>query len=355
MSASFNLGPPKESPSRLFLKSQFCACVQWPPENTNLHGKVAIVTGSNSGLGLESSRQLLSFGLSSLIIAVRSAEKGEQVALKFRSQFPEATIQVWPLDMESYDSIQTFIYRVKAKLPRLDIAILNAGMQAAQFSVVPGTGHERLIQVNYLSTMLLGILLLPILKTKSSPMQPGRLTIVSSGTARGAKISGLDGAPVLSALDDISRPWDPVERYAVSKLLGHLFMVNLAHYVNAEDVIVNLVDPGLVKDTGLQRFAPPLIAAFFYCYKAVLGRAVPVGASTYVDAAVVKGKESHGCYVANWEISSFAAFVYTPEGAVVKEQLWKETMTELNFAKVQGVLDGMKTQNSNGSGNIEVP
>lgn len=52
---------------------------------------------------------------------------------------------------------------------------------------------------------------------------------------------------------------------------------------------------------------------------------------------------------------SFAAFVYTPEGAVVKEQLWKETMTELNFAKVQGVLDGMKTQNSNGSGNIEVP
>lgn len=304
MSASLDLGPPKETPGTLFLKSQFRTSPQWPPKDTNLEGKVAIVTGSNSGLGFESSRQLLSYGLSVLIVAVRSAPKGETAASKLRSQFPNADIRVWSLEMESYDSIQAFARRADAELTRLDIAILNAGMQTAYFSVIPNTGHETLVQVNYLSTVLLALLLLPILKAKAPAGRPGRLTIVSSGTARGATLPESEGTPILAVLDDKLRPWDPVERYAISKLLGHLFMAELVRYVNADDVIVNLADPGLVKNTDLQRFAPPLVAAFFYCYKGILGRTVPVGASTYVDAAVVKGKESHGCYVANWRVSS---------------------------------------------------
>ncbi|KAI0133569.1 hypothetical protein BJ170DRAFT_166403 [Xylariales sp. AK1849] len=342
MSASFSLGPPKESSSTLFLKSQFCTSVQWPPKDTTLEGKVAIVTGSTSGLGLEASRQLLSYGLSGLIIAVRSTKKGEEVASKFRAQYPKANILVWYLEMESYDSIQAFACRADAELSRLDIAILNAGVQVADFRLDSSTGHEKLVQVNYLSTVLLAFLLLPVLKAKSPLGQPGRLNIVSSGSARGANISELMGAPVLPALDDTSRPWNPVERYAVSKLLGHMFMIKLAHYVRADDVVVNLVDPGLVKDTNLQGSAPLWIAAFFYCFKAVFGRTVPVGASTYVDATVVKEDESHGCLVANWRVSPFAAFVYTPKGDAIREQLWKETMMEFEFAGVQRILDGLK-------------
>ncbi|KAI0160842.1 hypothetical protein GGR52DRAFT_561903 [Hypoxylon sp. FL1284] len=341
MSSSFNLGPPKASPGSLFLKSQFCTSPQWPSEDINLEGKVAIVTGSTSGLGLESSRQLLSHRLAVLIIAARSVERGETVASQLRSQFPNADIKVWSLEMESYASIQNFARRAGTELSRLDLAILNAGMQTASFGVVVGTGHETPVQVNYLSTVLLALLLLPILGAKSPAGHPGRLTIVSSGTARGAKLPECGGAQILSVLDDQSRPWDPVERYAVSKLLGHLFVAELVRYVSPDDVIVNLVDPGLVKDTNLQRGAPPLIAAFFYCYKAILGRTVPTGASTYVDAAVVKGKESHGCYVANWKLSSFAAFLYTPEGQKARGRLWKETLAELEFAGVQKILDGL--------------
>lgn len=305
MSASWSLGPPKESPGRRFFRSQFLASAECSFNETNLHGRVAIVTGSTSGLGLEASRQLLSLGLSKLIIAVRSTEKGESVASEFRARFPKAGIQVWPLEMESYESIQAFARRAEVDLPRLDVTILNAGVQALHFGVVPETGHERLVQVNYLSTMLLGILLLPILKAKSPVGEPGRLTIVSSGTARGARLDGAADSAVLPALDDGSRPWSPVTRYAVSKLLGHLFIVDLVRYVNADDVVINLADPGLVKDTNLQggSSAPMLIAAFFYCMKALLGRTLPVGASTYVDATAVKGKESHGCYVADWKIS----------------------------------------------------
>ncbi|KAH7000600.1 hypothetical protein EDB80DRAFT_649763 [Ilyonectria destructans] len=340
MSASFNLGPPKESPRTLFLKAQFCTSPQLPPTDTNLEGQVAIVTGSTSGLGLEASRQLLSFGLSGLIMAVRSVEKGEQVASQLRAQYPKANIQVWSLEMESYDSIQAFARRAEL-ISRLDMAILNAGTQIADFTIVPTTGHEKLVQVNYLSTMLLAILLLPVLKAKSPPSRPGRLSIVSSGSTRGATMSQPNDESVLSALDN-PQHWDPFKRYPVSKLLGHLFMVNLVRYVNADDVIINLVDPGLVKGTDLQRGAPLLLAVFFYCFKAILGRTVPVGASTYVDATVVKGKETHGCNVANWVVSPFARFVYTPDGESIRENLWKETIAELEFAGVRGILDGLK-------------
>ncbi|VDC04947.1 unnamed protein product [Peniophora sp. CBMAI 1063] len=340
-SASFDLGPPEQSAGSLFLKSQFLTSPQWPPADTNLSGKVAIVTGSSSGLGLEASRQLLSFGLSTLIMAVRSPGKGEDVATTFRTEFPEADVRVWPLEMESYASIQDFARRVDAELPRLDIAILNAALQMANHVPVTSTGHEKLIQVNYLSTTLLAILLLPLLKAKSSDP---RLSIVSSGTARGASLNIPPGTPILPSLDDQTKPYDPVERYAVSKLLGHLFLLELVlRYVRAEDVVVNLVDPGLVKNTDLQRGAPFLIDAFFTSFKAIFGRTVPVGASTYVDAVAVKGKESHGCFLSNWKISPFAAFLYTPEGEAARKQLWKETMEELEFASVEAILDDLKS------------
>ena len=74
-------------------------------------------------------------------------------------------------------------------------------------------------------------------------------------------------------------------------------------YISAEDIVINLVDPALVKGTNLQGFAPPLVAAFFYCFKAIFGRSLSMGASTDVDAAVVKGKESHGCLVTDWKNS----------------------------------------------------
>jgi hypothetical protein len=48
-------------------------------------------------------------------------------------------------------------------------------------------------------------------------------------------------------------------------------MIDLVRYVSADDVVVNLADPGLVKDTNLQGFTPLLVAAFFWCFKAVLG------------------------------------------------------------------------------------
>jgi NAD(P)-dependent dehydrogenase (short-subunit alcohol dehydrogenase family) len=285
-----------------FVKSQFLTRSQRAPEDINLTGQVAIITGGSSGLGWHCAGHLLSLKLSHLILAVRSVEKGESVASKFRLAHPNAKIEVWPLEMSSYESIQTFCQRVQTDLSRLDITILNAGAIQGEFGLCP-TGHEQVIQVNYLSTFLLAILMLPIAKNKAPLGTPGRLTIVSSGVALWAKMPNRNERPLLSSFDDTKiSPWDPVERYFSSKMLGHLFFVRLLEYLNSDDVIVNMVEPGMCKGSELHRDVKGGASIFLGIYKGLTGRKPENGAWAYVDASVVKGKESHGCFCMDWKI-----------------------------------------------------
>jgi NAD(P)-dependent dehydrogenase (short-subunit alcohol dehydrogenase family) len=302
MSSSKEL-PPSTTPffPNQFITNQFYSKAQYVSSDTDLSGKVAIVTGANTGLGLECARQLLSYKLSQLIVAVRSLRKGEDAAADLRKQHPDADIEVWLLDMSSYDSIQAFASQVKAKLPRLDIAILNAGLSNSTFRLA-STGHEETMQVNYLSTMLLSILLLPLLKIKSPAGTPGRLTIVTSMLSLTAKFAQKSEIPLLKAFDD-EKTFDGVDIYPTSKYLGQLFLWKLTDLVSANDVVINYVEPGFVKGTSLQREAPAPIKFLLYLLKVTTGRSMKLGATTYLDAAITKGKESHGCLLMNWGIA----------------------------------------------------
>jgi NAD(P)-dependent dehydrogenase (short-subunit alcohol dehydrogenase family) len=79
--------------------------------------------------------------------------------------------------MLAYDSITAFAERAKT-LDSLDIAVLNAGVMKQTHAVASSTGHEDTIQVNYLSTALVALLLLPILKDKAKADEPGHLVWV---------------------------------------------------------------------------------------------------------------------------------------------------------------------------------
>lgn len=283
-----------------FITNQFRSKPKHIDPSTDLSDKLAIVTGSNTGLGLEASNQLLSFKLSRLIVAVRSSTKGEAAATKLRRQYPNATIDVWALDMSSYESIQAFAKRAET-LPRLDIAILNAGLAGAKFETAPSTGHEMTFQVNYLSTMLLAILLLPTLKQKSPAGEPGRLTIVTSMLSMTVKFPNKKEVPLIPSFDD-KKFFDPMDIYPTSKLLGQLFIWKLTDSISADDVVVNLVEPGFIKGTELHRDIPFLAKVGLNIFKTISARNVKLGASTYLDAAIVKGKESHGSILMNWDI-----------------------------------------------------
>lgn len=300
---SKDLQPLTSSWWTIFFKSQLCYKAKFPPKETDLSGKVAIITGANQGLGFESARQFLSLNLSRLIITVRSEEKGKAAATKLTKEYPNAAIDVWQLDMCSYASIQEFANRVESELSRLDIAILNAGRSRAEFELVPNTGHEESLQVNYLSTVLLATLLLPILKDRSPPGTPGRLSIVSSGTVLFTSFSNSQQTPLLKSFDDPKTSPPPgLHTYGATKLLCHMFVYKLVDYVSADDVIINLVDPGMTRGTGLNRDLPKVVAAIAKPLVFGITRSVRDGASSYLDATMTKGEESHGCYIMDWEI-----------------------------------------------------
>lgn len=300
---SSNLPPLTDSDLRVFVKSQFFVKPVPPPSSISLQGQTAIVTGSNSGLGLAAVGVLLEYHVSHIIMAVRTVEKGEKVAAPLRKAHPKAKIEVWQLDMLSYESVQAFAAKCST-LPRLDKVLLNAGSLMADFETNKSTGHESTIQVNYLSTALLAILLLPILKAKRVSDAPGRMTIVASGLALTSKFPNRDANPLLPSFD-VPADWsaaDAMERYSVSKTLVIMFLQRLAEIIDPSVVIVNTIEPGFIKGSGLQKNVPPLLRAITAVVKSLTGRTTQQGAWAHADALFVKGAESHGSLVMNWEL-----------------------------------------------------
>lgn len=291
-----------ELPERKFgyLASQL-AKAKYPPKTTSLAGQTIIITGANTGIGFTCANSLLELALTHLIIAVRTPSKGEAAAEKLKERHPNAKIDVWQLDMLSYKSVQAFATKCQT-LDRIDAAILNAGTVEQQFKMGP-EGHEIMYQVNYLSTSLLAHLLLPTLKHKAPDGKPGRLTIVNSGTALIAKLPYIGEKPFLATFDDKDK-FSSTEAYPASKALGHFWILKLAEHVRADDVVVNLVDPGLVKGTDLHRNTNCIVKGLFAVGKALTGRTMEAGASTLIDAAVIRGKDTHGSYLMDWDIFS---------------------------------------------------
>jgi hypothetical protein len=98
------------------IKSQFCTNIRRVPVGTDLSDQVVIVTGNSNGLGYLAAHHLLSLNLAHLILAARSADKGEFAADSLRIDHPSAKNEVWSLEMASYESIQAFAQRSRTDL-----------------------------------------------------------------------------------------------------------------------------------------------------------------------------------------------------------------------------------------------
>ncbi|KAF7539918.1 hypothetical protein G7054_g1798 [Neopestalotiopsis clavispora] len=312
-----------------FLKRQKTA--QKPLPALSLTGQTAIVTGSNVGLGLSACQQMLKLGLSHLIMAVRTQAKGDAAASELRKAHPDADISVWILDMESYDSIRSFAEKCNSSLSRIDIAILNAGLMTSSFATNKQTGHENTLQVNYLSTALLTLLLVPVLQAKkaSSP-KPPVLTIVGSDLAYNGSNLKPTG-PILSQFDD-PKTFSSMATYASSKLLLMILVAKLSELVDPADVLVNLANPGMTKGTSLGHDGPLIARKIFGVAQHFLARTPEVGASVYLDAALTRGAESHGAFVSDWAIKPFPLLWYKEEGKSLGTRLVDETMKDLGPA-----------------------
>lgn len=304
MALQFDITPQKRASQLAFFKRQiFNAPPVWTQKDADVSGKTAIVTGSNTGLGFECSRQLLDLGLDRLILAVRSEVKGEEAKkalLEGRNSSKPPIIEVWKLDLSSYDSIMAFAERTKT-LERLDISVHNAGLLKKTFEKNNSTGHEETIQVNYLALTLITLLLLPIMKEKNTSEQPGHLVLVSSDTAAWALFKERNSESLLSGLDK-SESFDSRDQYATSKLLGQLFLTELVKRVPLSTVIINAPNPGLCKSSLGREYNNPFERMLVSIFQFVLGRQGSVGARAFTDAAMKQGAGSHGQYIEDGKV-----------------------------------------------------
>ncbi|KAI5867517.1 retinol dehydrogenase 12 [Durotheca rogersii] len=342
--AEFNVTPEQRASQGAFFRRQLFSK---PPHTSrrevDLAGKTAIVTGSNTGIGLECSRQLLGLGVSKLILAVRSEAKGEAAkkVLVGKKAGTTQTVEVWKLDLSSYKSVSDFVVKTQT-LDRLDIVVHNAGVVKVEQEINRSTGHDEVIQVNYLSTALLTILLLPVLKEKNSRQKPGRLVIVSSDVASWAQFKEKTSNPLLPAFDT-NQFFDGQDRYYTSKLLGQIFLSELERHVpSSGGVVVNCANPGLCYGSGLNRDSNGTGAGLIFgAFKRVVGRSCAAGAWSLTNAAVKHGEESHCKYIEEGKLQPMSPLVYTDEGKQIAKLLWKETMDELAFAKVDDIIEGL--------------
>jgi retinol dehydrogenase-12 len=312
-----------------FLSSQLFYTPKLPPADL-FAGKTVIVTGANSGLGLEATRHFVRAGASTVIIACRTTSKGEAARKDIeKSEGRTGVLQVWELDLSSYASVKAFAKKCET-LARLDACVENAGLFTGKFTRSP-EGHETTMNVNVISTFMLAILLLPIMKASAAKTGTRPyLSIVSSETHEWVTLPERTRSNVFAALDDETTS-NMMERYGVSKLFQILVVRHLTRTVMADrtkfPVVINCVTPGLcrtelVKDMGMI----PVVL------KLLLGRTVEVGSRTYVNAVGSVGEDSMGEYVLDDHVSEPSPFVLSEGGTKLGTQVWEELSAILEDA-----------------------
>ena len=315
----------------------FQPSVPSPPPGIDLSGKTAIVTGATAGIGLEISRQLLSYKVSNLVLAVRNLPKGETVRQALLSEpavktaNPNATVKVLELDTESYESVQRFVSAFKVEFHDLHLLIANAGVGTAAKELA-NSGHEKDIQVNYLSNVLLTLALLPTLETTANKIgSPTRVTWTGSRaythTSLAEKLPLEKGEEVLKHFDTTDA-MPMFTRYADSKLLCVLFQLELAKHYNPDKVIINSFCPGQV-DTGMTDVLPIYLRIPINVVKAIRARSPEKAGWIALNAAVVASAETHGRLLGDMAVVEPWRFIKSEEGQRVQKMLWNETVGEM--------------------------
>jgi NAD(P)-dependent dehydrogenase (short-subunit alcohol dehydrogenase family) len=236
-------------------------------------GRLAVVTGANTGLGFETAQVLAARG-ASVVLAVRDIEKGKRAAARIAGTAPGADVMVSPLDLASLDSIRAAADQLRARHPRIDLLINNAGVMFTPKQTTRD-GFELQFGTNHLGHFALtGLLLEQML-----PVPGSRVVTVSSLAHRiQARIN----------FDDLQseRSYSRVAAYSQSKLANLMFTYELQRRLSGAGTTIALAaHPGLAS-TELARNTPP-ITAFFYAR--VMSQQAAMGALPTLRAATDPG------------------------------------------------------------------
>jgi len=206
----------------------------------DLAGRIALVTGANSGLGLESARALAAKG-AMVVLACRSLAKAEQARQQLLADAP-AQINVLELDLADLSSVARAAAELAERYQQIDLLLNNAGVMAPPRTLT-AQGFELQFGVNHLGHYALTRLLLPLLRASTSP----RAVQVTSGAQYFGRIE----------FDDLQgeRRYDRWQAYGQSKLANVVFAQELQR--REPQLLSAAAHPGLAR-TNLQ---PTSVAA----------------------------------------------------------------------------------------------
>ncbi len=209
------------------------------------HGRIAVVTGATSGLGLQTAKVLAEHG-SAVVVAGRDPGKATAAADVIRSAAPGAQVETAELDLASLESVRKAAADLTARFPRLDLLINNAGVMMSPYGLT-ADGFELQVGTNHLGHFALTGLLLPALLG----VRGSRVVTVSSNGHRAGR---MDFDNLLS-----SRHYSRTGAYGRSKLANLMFTYELQRRLSAAgaNTIALAAHPGTAR-TDLTRHLTPL-------------------------------------------------------------------------------------------------
>ncbi|KAF2637502.1 short chain dehydrogenase [Massarina eburnea CBS 473.64] len=252
-------------------------------DSSTCHDKVYIVTGSNNGLGLETARHLVRSSASRIILAVRNVTAGEKAKADIERTTGKKGVQ----------------------LDRLDGLVENAGIMLDTWTTAEG-GMETTMVVNVISTLFLGVLLMPKLadSAKKYNITPRIVFLVSAlgFTAEAQKEFAKGGKS--NIFEGLNNPKEQNmdQRYSLTKLVEMYAVRAVAEQFPFKKtrVIINMNAPGICS-TGLARETRTLVRAAQGVIRIVFARSAEEGSRTTIHALVEQepthGKHLSGCKI----------------------------------------------------------
>jgi retinol dehydrogenase-12 len=274
---------------------------------------------------------------SRIVLACRDVKKGKAAVEKIRDETKcgkDTKLEVWDLDLSSYDSVVGFGKRVCTELHRLDAFIANAGMEAQTFQVAEDI--EKHLTVNVVSCFLSAIACLPLLRETSNDFDT-HTTLTFCGSMY--HIFGPDNefdaglsedSDMFDVLSDPTRT-DVVWRYALSKLMVHQCFHELVAHVDQDlkhadsRLIINIVNPGWC-GTELSRAKPSNLGEKF-CF-ALMGWTAEKGSRIYLHA-LAAGRRSHGQYLSEDSSKVESQYVRSDRGRQIQAKMWRDLVNRM--------------------------
>uniref|UniRef100_A0A3Q3MS71 Si:dkey-23o4.6 n=1 Tax=Mastacembelus armatus TaxID=205130 RepID=A0A3Q3MS71_9TELE len=280
--------------------------------SARLDGKTVLITGANTGIGKETSRELARRG-ARVVMACRDLTRAERAAEEIRRSTGNGNVVIRHLDLASIYSVRQFAKDFMDSEDRLDVLINNAGVMMCPRWLTED-GFETQLAVNHLGHFLLTNLLLPKLKSSA----PSRVVTVSSMAHRGGRID----------FDDLffsRKPYSSLESYQQSKLANVLFSRELARRLRGSGVSSFCLHPGVIW-TELGRHVHgrfPLMRVLMSVPYLLFLKTPSQGCQTSVYCAVTPGLDSQsGRYFSDCAEKEPAA---EGQDDVVARKLWEES------------------------------